>query len=181
MKLVQPIRDKEQINLVKGFLKETSQRDYIIFLVGINTGLRISDLLNLTVGQVELNRIQVKEKKTGKPRNFKISKEVRIQLCDYIKTLKATDKEDYLFLNYKGDRISRQHIWKVLKKAGDEFGIENIGTHTIRKTFGYWHYKMNNNIALLQLILNHDNPMTTLKYIGIEQDHIDESMVSMNL
>lgn len=72
--------------------------------------------------------------------------------------------------------MDRFGAYYILKKACKDAGLqEKIGTHTMRKTFGYHHYKKFKDVAMLQKIFNHSSPIITLRYIGIEQDQIDES------
>ena len=72
--------------------------------------------------------------------------------------------------------MDRFGAYYILKTDGKAVGLQDkIGTHTLRKTFGYHHYKKFKDIAILQKIFNHSNPTITLRYIGIEQDQIDES------
>jgi site-specific recombinase XerD len=92
--------------------------------------------------------------------------------------------QDYLFASQKGKirPISRVHAWFVLNKAARAVGIEGrIGTHTLRKTFGYYAYKQGTDITLLQQLFNHAAPSITLRYIGITQDDIDQVYIKMNL
>ena len=84
MELVQPIRDKEVINKFKQELLHHSYRDYILFTVGINTGLRISDILPLKVKDIKGTHIVIKEKKTGKSKRFKINSSLRQKFMDLI-------------------------------------------------------------------------------------------------
>lgn len=59
--------------------------------------------------------------------------------------------------------------------------MDNIGTHTLRKTFGYFHYKRYKDVALLQQLFNHASPSITLRYIGITQDEIDDTLADFFL
>jgi len=61
------------------------------------------------------------------------------------------------------------------------FNIEEIGTHTLRKTFGYHFYKKTNDIALLMELFNHSSQSITLRYIGMNQDFMDEQLIDFNL
>ena len=82
----------------------------------------------------------------------------------------------------KGDKpISRIQAYRILNDVAEELGVQEIGTHTLRKTFGYWHYKQNKDVALLQEIFNHSAPSVTLRYIGINADLMDESMKNFGL
>ena len=87
--------------------------------------------------------------------------------------LKADD--EYLFASRKGDGpISRVQAYRILNKAANDVGLKEIGTHTLRKTFGYHFYRANHNVAMLQQLFNHSSPAITLRYIGITQDEIAE-------
>jgi integrase len=69
-----------------------------------------------------------------------------------------------------------------LNKAAEMVDIEDgIGTHTMRKTFGYWYYKQMRNVAKLQMLLNHSHPEVTLKYIGITEEEIEDSLIDFVL
>lgn len=180
MQTVEPIRDKLLIQAMKDELKRESDRNYFLFVMGINTGLRISDLLPLQVRDVRgQTHIVLKEKKTNKTKRFLINFELRQQIDHYTIHM---DDEDYLFSSYKtGLPIQRVQAYKVLNKAARRVGITNFGTHSMRKTFGFWHYTINKNVALLQDIFNHASPDITLRYIGINQDIVDQSLASFSL
>jgi integrase len=145
----------------------------MMFVVGINTGLRISDLLKLTVGQVSNSHIMIIEQKTGKKKRFPINRHLRELLDEY--TIGMND-DDYLFPSRKGGHIGRVQAYRVMNQAAAAVGLEDIGTHTLRKTFGYHHYQQNKDVAILQQIFNHSSPSITLRYIGINQDIIDRSL-----
>ena len=85
-------------------------------------------------------------------------------------------------VNGDGDYvIGREWAYRVLNRAGRMVGVSEVGTHTMRKTFGYWHYKQYHDIALLQEIFNHSAPSITLRYIGIRDEDKDESMKNFYL
>jgi integrase len=153
--------------------RHCSERDYIMFLLGINTGLRVGDLLQLKVKDVKgKNKVIVKEGKTDKPRTVHLHN-IYEELNNYIKGLKSA----WLFPSRKGDKpITRIQAYRQLNKAARMCDIEEgIGTHTMRKTFGYWYYKQSKDIATLQRILNHSHPEITLRYIGITDEEIENS------
>ena len=79
-------------------------------------------------------------------------------------------------MSYWGHRLDRVTAYYIIHDACRSAGIKDrIGTHSMRKTFGYHHYKKYKNIAILQKIFNHSSPQITIRYIGIEQDEIDDS------
>lgn len=178
MNTVEPIRDKRKIASMKALLNARNPKYMIMFDIGINTGLRISDILALKVEDVLKDHVTIIEKKTGKRRRFLINKKLRKDLRKYIRE-SDLDEDDYLIpsRNGSGSRpIGRVQAYRVLSEAGKELGLESIGTHTLRKTFGYWHYQKYHDVVMLQEIFNHSAPSITLRYIGITDDMKDESL-----
>lgn len=182
MEYVEPIRSKQQIDAIKHYLKSRSLRDHLLFVLGINSGLRISDLLSLSINDVkEAERIILREKKTGKAKDFPVSGTCKKALQEYLANIN-TDC-GWLFQSQKGNRpITRIQAYRILNKAARAIGIkEAIGTHTLRKTFGYWAYKNGVDITRIQKLLNHSAPETTLSYIGITKDELDSIYIKLNL
>lgn len=188
MEYVQPIRDKNQIKAMKKILKSTNMRDYFLFTLGINSGLRISDLLRLKISDVlnengkAKDRISLREKKTGKSKDFPVSDTAKKSLLEYLneRDYKITE---HLFLSRKGNEsINRQRAYKIINDAARAIGIKDrIGTHTMRKTFGYHAYQKGIDISILQKLFNHCAPCVTLAYIGITQDDMDNVYLNLNL
>ena len=182
MKYVQPIRDMDLIEKLKVILKKQNYRNYFLFIFGINSGLRISDILRLKVSDVKnKTHVTIIEKKTGKEKRFKLNTSLQAEIKEYISNM---SNDEYLFtpVNGKsGKPISREMAWIILNKAAGELGIEEIGTHTFRKTFGYHFYQKTKDVALLQNIFNHSAPSVTLRYIGINQDIIDSAIDEFSL
>ena len=182
MKFVQPIRSKEKIEEIKSVLAENGTRDLLLFCMGINTGLRISDLLKLKVIDVKnKSHVEIKEQKTGKIKRFPIIGNLQVMIDDYVKNKPISD---YLFKSRNGFNkpITRIMAYMIINNACCKCGIEdNIGTHTLRKTFGYHHYQQFHDVAILQYILNHSSPSITLRYIGISQDNIEETLQQFEL
>lgn len=185
MNYVQPIRDPDLLIEIKRHLKQTNERNYILFLIGINTGLRISDILELRVKDVLGTHISLRERKTQKQKRIPINPTLKRELNKYIE-----GKDDYEYLvpsrqkNRKGvgnRPIDRSMAYKILTRVARRFGLNEIGTHTMRKTFGYHFYKKTQNIALLMEIFNHSDESITLRYIGINQDAVDQAMNSFKL
>lgn len=173
MNTVEPIRDRETVMDIADYLKGRNRRDYVLFMFGIYSGLRISDILKFRVRDVKGKKtIRIREKKTGKEKQFPINRELIPILEDYV-----AGKPDYEFLfsnPYRNKAITRQQAYNILSDAGDEFGIESIGTHTLRKTFGYHIYQKTKDAAMLMDIFNHSDIHTTLRYIGVNQETKDK-------
>jgi len=141
MNVVEPIRDIEKIEEIKNILLEKSSRNYMIFLVGINTGLRIGDLLKLKVEDVRNRKhIYIKEQKTSKVKRFLINTVLRKELDKYLKDM---TKEDHLFQSRIGTNkaLSRFQAYRIISMAGRKVGLERVACNSTRKTFDYHHYK----------------------------------------
>ena len=206
MNTVQPIRSLEKIKEIEIILKSQSMRNYILFRLGIYSGLRISDILKLKVKDLHnQDYFILKEKKTGKPKRLKIKPELKVELNDYIKDMDNEDfvigsreykdtititnriKKDGKYRNVNetiknvasNSPLNRAQAWNIINNVAKEVGItESIGTHSLRKSFGY-HFWMKNKhnprvLVILQDIFNHSSPHITLKYIGIAQDEMDD-------
>lgn len=180
-KNVQPLRTAQEIEDMRWALSRyTSTRDLFMFNLGINTGLRVSDLVPLKVKDVKGKvHLVITEQKTGKAKRFMLPKVTREAIEDYIRGMQ---EEDCLFSSRKGNGpISTTQAYRSLQKAAIALGRDDIGTHTMRKTFGYHHYKRNKDVATLQMLFNHSAPSITLKYIGITDDEIDKSLENFSL
>lgn len=175
MNFVQPIRDPEQIQQIKEYLKKRSERNFILFVIGINTGLRISDILKLKVEDLKGSHISMREMKTGKQKRIQITAALRRELKGY---MEGMEEYEYLIKSRQGTNrpIGRSMAYKILRSTAAEFDLDEIGTHTLRKTFGYHMYMQTKNIALLMEIFNHTNEKVTLRYIGVNQDVMDKAM-----
>ena len=182
MKYVQPIRDKNKIEEIKSYLKQNGSRDLLLFTMGINTGLRISDLLKLKVIDVRnKSHVEIKEQKTGKIKRFPLLGNLQSRIEEYTKG--KLDNE-YLFRSREGANkpITRVMAYLIINEACQNAGIiDSIGTHTLRKTFGYHHYQQFHDVAILQYLLNHSSPSITLRYIGITQDNVENTLQQFEL
>lgn len=184
MKDVQPIKTKESLEKMQWALKRhCSERDYILFTLGCETGLRVGDLLKLTTKQViqlksrKEKVLKVKEGKTDKIRS------INIKNCyDEVYTYANQLKSEWLFPSRKGDKaISPTQAYRQLNKAGEWAEITGIGNHTLRKTFGYHFYRATKDVAMLQRILNHSHPEITLRYIGITDEETNDVLNSFSV
>ena len=174
MATVEPLRKISDIKKVEIILEKQNYRNLALFDFGINLGLRISDLLNLDVKDVKNKKyIELTEQKTKKKKKILINTKLSLIIKNFTQNRAL---EEPLFKNSDNERLSRVSAYRIINSACKTANIEvNIGTHTLRKTFGYHHYKKFKDIALLQKIFNHSNPQVTLRYIGIEQDEIYNS------
>ncbi|UBH23463.1 tyrosine-type recombinase/integrase [Macrococcus armenti] len=181
MKTVEPIRNIEDIKeLKKSLAYYGSNRDVFLFVLGINCGLRVGDMLTLKKKDIKDYQLKLKESKTKKNKTITLL-HIKNDIDDYIKFL---NDDDYLFksnkLNQDGQQkaISRVQAYRILNKSAESIGISDIGTHSMRKTFGYHYYKRTNDVALLMDLFNHSSQSVTLRYIGINQDVLNQSITT---
>jgi len=177
---VEPIRNRDNINEMYNYLLKRDPRYGLLFKFGLNTGLRISDILPVKVKSLLMNDGEFREyfilneKKTGKEKKIKINESLRKAIEIYVSDKNLTS-DSYLFYSKKGNSLGRVQAYRVLKDASNYMGIENFGTHSLRKTWGYWTYKASlHNIGLIMDTFNHSSQSITLRYIGISQDQKDE-------
>lgn len=190
MNEVQPIRDKAVVEQIKNYLKVTSFRNYIFFSMGVHSGLRVSDLLQLKVvsvrDQEHINYVAQKTKnrkrKKRKRKKFIIHPDIYDDLMIYIEDM---DDDDYLFPSRQrktltgavGEPIHRITAYKMISGIAKRFGLTDIGVHSLRKTWGYHLYNDDpRNLALLMEMFGHEDMATTLMYLGITQDAMDDAI-----
>lgn len=194
MNFVYPIKKKGDVKAMKKYLKKSNMRDYALFVLGINSALRVSDLLSFKVSDIMnpdgsiKERITLVEQKTKKTKSFPFNDSIKETMTEYLKT--DINKDGVLFPSRIGDKdqaITRQYVHVFLKEAALAVGIkELISTHSMRKTFSYNIYQNNVKenpgiINTLQHMLNHKDSSTTLRYIGLTQDVMDDVYMTNGL
>lgn len=201
----EPIKDLRDINRISQGLKATGRwRDNMLFIVGINFGLRVSDLLRLTFSNlIDENfcfreRFAILEKKTAKTRKRKMNRYITINTAVieavtlYLEHTPGVKLNDFLFRSESnhgcntGKAMTRQAVDYVLRGIGKEYNLGiRIGTHSLRKTFAYHQMVMSGNdprkLLLLQKMFGHSTSAQTLDYIGITSEEIDEAYRNLNL
>lgn len=187
MEYVEPIRDIEKINAIKRILKKSSQRDLLLFVFGINTGIRVHELLFLKISDVwdgervkEFLYLKDADREEEKP--YYLNDRIQRELKNYLGQIEFKES-DYLFKSRKNDQpITRQQAYRIINSAAKEVGItEKIGTHTLRKTFGYHAYRKGIAISLLMEIYHHHSSSETLRYLGIDKSEKRLVKVDVNL
>jgi integrase len=179
--LVQPIRSIEHIEKIITLLKD-KPRDKLLFVMAINNGLRAGDILKLRVSDVMHLRVGgftiIKEQKTGKHNYVWINEAVYEAMVDYLKKCKPHSK-DWLFASQIGGKpITVQYVNNLVKRWGKAVGIkENLGSHSLRKSFGY-HQRVNygTSIELISKRFKHSDPRITMVYCGIEETEVHAIM-----
>lgn len=175
-------------------------RNKMLFLIGINIGIRASDLRTLkwsffftkqSDGSLKFNdTYSLQPKKQRKQKKFvklHFNETVKQAIRNYIAEYPIESLDDYLFASRKGDKpITVDALRKIIKNIAYEAGIEqNIGSHSLRKTWGFWCWHeypdKNKALVILQQAFNHSSTQITMKYIGLMDDEISEMYNSINL
>lgn len=189
---VYPFKTEEDLMKMHNyFIEKKMWRNDLMFVLGINIGLRAGDLLSLTWEQVfpenyseVANEIKIKEEKTDKWRTFFLNDSCKKAIMEYFKRYigkgKIPGREEYIFSSRKANsHITVRAAGLILKTAAKEVDIKyNVGTHSMRKTFGYWQLKAHSDDAMflceLQEMFNHSTPKITLRYCGLEAEKMKQ-------
>lgn len=194
MSTTQPIRNPEKLQEFKTYYqKEHPQiRNYTLCVLGLNTALRITDILQLRWGDIYdfskdcfFSHITVIERKTGKLNVVALNSAAKDALDYYMLSFAARPAaHTYLFLSRKGYNrpIGRCQAFRIIKEAADAVGLDrHVSCHSLRKTFGYYAWQQGTPPALLMNIYNHSSYSITKRYLGIEQDDKDNVFMNISL
>jgi len=201
----EPIKSMDDIMRISEYLISMRRwRDNMLFIVGINFGLRISDLVQLRFSNLINDNLTFKstfpvfEKKTRNTRKQKKNRYITINTAVieavtlYLENTPGVSLSDYMFRSEsnrgasRNEPMHRNSIDRILKGIGDDLGLNmHISTHTLRKTFAYHQMVMSNNdprkLLLLSKMLGHSSVAITMDYIGITGEEIEEAYRNLNL
>lgn len=181
--------------------RQVACRNKMMFVVGLNIGIRVSDLSTLRYsfffdkkpnGEYAFKKFYTlqpkKQRKTGKFVKLFFNQAVRVAIKKYIEEYPFSSLDDYLFASREGDNkpLETTSIWRIIKRTAKEAGIDkNIGSHSLRKTWAYhvWNNATDKNKALVMLMrcFNHSSATVTMRYIGIMDDEIENMYKSVDL
>lgn len=176
MNKVEPIRNPADIQAMKEALTD---RNRLMFIMGVSFGLRISDLLTLKLGDLRgKDFFMIGEEKTRKKRKITLSEAVKEEIAK----LDGND-DDYVFRSRQGGNkpISRVQAYRILNAAAKRVGIGSIGCHSLRKTFGYQLHSKGVDITRIMAIFGHSSPEITLAYIGITDEEISDAYLMIEV
>lgn len=196
MNLAEPIKKTNDLLKLKNYYKEIrpNPRNELLIILGLNTALRISDILALKWQEVYdfeqkdyRNHINIVEQKTGKTTQIYMNRNVLEALNNYRSYLKqkkhVIEKDTYLFTHSnKNMPISRTQAFRIIKNAVDYYKISGvISCHSLRKTFGYHAWKQGASPVVLVNVFNHSSYQVTKRYLGIEQEDKDKIFQKIKL
>lgn len=194
-----PIKNRNQLESMASWLRNNVDRKYLLgFILGINLGLRANELLGLkcsdiffpdgTIRHISGNytdttdRISIFQEKVNKRRDLYLNESCVRAIQWYYGDTVTPYSDEYIFSSREGGHIKVDTFRKVLKKAAKACGIkQNIGTHTLRKTFGYFHYQSNHDIVFLQRLFGHSSALITMRYIGIADEEEKRSYHNVSI
>lgn len=165
----EPIKDLQLLKQMREYLKKKNSRDYMLFILGIYSGLNISEIIALKVGQVRNKTHFVVTRRRGKYlQQIKIMPLLKRELNQYTANMAL---DSYLLLSRNGVNkpITRERAYGILRELADYFHLATIGGHTLRKTFGYHIFKQTNDITVVQELLGHGHPSITSRYLGVKK------------
>jgi integrase len=179
---VEPVRKQRDIKSISKLL-QGKPRDLLLWTMGINNGLRASDLVKIKVVQVQDLKpgevLNIVETKTGKDNILVINKSVYKALQGFLTGVQP-DQSEYLFQSRKGGHISSQSVGRLVKTWCKDINLAgNYGAHTLRKTWGY-HQRINHGVGfeILCKRYNHSNPSITMGYLGIENKEVHDILMN---
>jgi len=180
---VDPIRDIKDIKAISALTRD-NPRDHLLFLMGVNNGLRAGDLIKLRVKDVRDMKVgdtlTIKESKTQKENILVVNKTVHKALKAYLDKLKPDD-EDFLFASRKGNsHLQSQAVSKLVKKWTNAVNLKgNFGAHSLRKTWGYIQRTVHGvGFEIICKRYNHSSPAITMRYLGIQDKEVHSTLMN---
>lgn len=166
MNWVAPIKDEETLQKFKQKLREVDDKYYILFEIGVGTGLQLQEILKFKNKDIRgKDSIEANIGTKNIRRVFPISQELKEVITEFTE---GKDPDAYLIIGHNSadTALSREQAYRVFKTVGKNMGLNAIGAQTMRKTFAWKYYKATNDIYYLQNLLNHASPSITYRYIG---------------
>lgn len=196
IKLIIDVLNNRIENATNDNQKQIAHRNKMLFLIGINVGLRASDLMQLRWSYFYKEDMTFKEfymlqpKKTKKTKKFvKIyfNQTVKKAMDNYVNIYPIENLDNYLFKSRKGDNpITEKGLWKIIVDVAKDANIDkNVGSHSLRKTWARNIYDNANDkkeaLVMLQECLKHSDSLTTLRYISIMDEEKRDMYESVEL
>ncbi|SCS24100.1 tyrosine-type recombinase/integrase [Staphylococcus caeli] len=183
MNQVDPIRDIHEIQAMYKVLRSKSERDYLLFKFAIHTGVKLSELLNLCVSDVQGHDQDIKHfwLEAHAPNiHIRLPETLRNELTQFIEN-EQLETDQLLFQSNRTLKgLSRQQAYRIIHAAAEDIGMLHIGLTTLRKTFAYHAYQSGISISIIQKYLGHQTTYETMKFIGISTKKC-KTTIALNL
>ncbi|WP_218997032.1 tyrosine-type recombinase/integrase [Shewanella algae] len=186
MKEVDAIKDHDTIKLISYLLeRQCGEQMRDVWEIGLNLALRISDLLAIRFSDIEGDTLRIQERKTGKHARIVLNAKTR----ERIAAIRAAHPlHVYLFQSYRSPGaanrpprpLTRRAVTKAFMLVGEELKLD-LGTHSMRKTRGYWLYQQCKDLGRVMRMLRHQSEAVTLRYIGISQQQVDQDFLQLEI
>ena len=178
-KTVVAVKDVVTIKKIETLLRSRWGDTYAdAWRLGVNVGLRASDLVKLRYDDVRDECLYIQEQKTGKPRRIKLNAQALATIRS--RRLRTPASDEWIFQSRRGGHIASGSLNKPFPDISKKVGM-HLGTHSMRKTFGHAVYNATGNIDLVADILNHSSIKQTRRYIGLEWEEHEEAYDALNL
>lgn len=192
MTMTHPIRSRDECNRIKQyFLQKDEIRNYVLVTIGLNTTLRIHEILDLQWRDVYsfkeetfYERLAVIERKSGKPEFMLLNETVRESLKLLFDITKHPYPNAYVFQSRSGNGpISRVQAYRIIKNAAAELGIEgNIACLSLRKTYGYISATEEGiPVDVLMELFHHSDYQVTKKYLDLPSKNVEEEIKGVKI
>lgn len=168
----------------KNATKYFKARDTAIVTMFLGMGLRLSELVELDVGNVNFDDGTIKVTRKGNhERILPANDEVMITLSRYLKSRENITTQEPLFLSKRKQRIDNGSVWHLVKKYLRQAQIEKdkLSPHTLRHTFATTLLKQGENILTIKELLSHRNLRTTERYLHINEEDLQNAVGKINL
>jgi len=183
--VVQPIRNLKDIKSIKQLLK-SNERNHFLFVLGVNSGLRCGDILNLKIKDFDNksvgDEIHIREGKTKKDNFFTINKQIYKSYQRYRIKFPNKTKDEFVFESQKGKNkpLSVPYCNNLVKSWVKQINLDgNYGTHSLRKTWGYVQRKIFGvSFEIICKRFSHSNPSITMRYLGITDKEVSNVMLN---
>jgi len=180
---VDPIRKIKDIKAISK-LTADNPRDHLLYVMGVNNGLRACDLLGLKAGDIRTLKVgdtlTIKESKTGKDNILVVNKTVHKALRNYLDKVQPDD-DDFIFASRKGNsHLQSQAVSKLVKKWTKAINLKgSYGAHTLRKTWGFiQRTEYGVGFEIICKRYNHSNPAITMRYLGIQDKEVHSTLMN---
>ena len=169
---IKPIKDPGKIMQIKDVLKAQSHRDLVLFVMGINIPIQIHDLIGLKISHVAGENGKIHQEltiqKKRQTKTYPLNKAIHEALKGYLPLKNPPDWPLFPSNKNPAEPMNRYLAYRILRDAGEEVGLNNLGSTTLRKTFGYHIYRQTGSLALAQAFLNQGSTTNTAKFLDIK-------------